>query len=263
MGLMSKIEGALSGVMEGTFGWLFRTRLEPVELARKLERAMSANTAVGMGVDRRIAPNVYDVYLSSRDYARFEQHVRTLTVRLSDRLIASAKENGITMTTRPLVRLHEASDIVTGQARISTQLLDPQTIAAEGVGEDMGALDSTRTISPDETAELNEQLRARDEASSVPPAWLTLVRPSRGQPIRLERQTVRIGRNLSNEVIVNDPKVSRFHAQIRYENGQFVVYDVSSTNGIRVNGVRAQRPVPLRPNDTLGVGSHEFIFQRR
>jgi pSer/pThr/pTyr-binding forkhead associated (FHA) protein len=64
-------------------------------------------------------------------------------------------------------------------------------------------------------------------------------------------------------VIVNDPKVSRFHAQIRYENGQFVVYDVSSTNGIRVNGVRAPRPVPLRPNDTLGVGSHEFIFQRR
>ena len=53
MGLMSKIEGALSGVMEGTFGWLFRTRLEPVELARKLERAMSADTAVGVGADRR------------------------------------------------------------------------------------------------------------------------------------------------------------------------------------------------------------------
>jgi hypothetical protein len=32
---------------------------------------------------------------------------------------------------------------------------------------------------------------------------------------------------------------------------------------VRINGVRAQRPVPLRPNDTLGVGSHEFIFQRR
>jgi hypothetical protein len=263
MGLMSKIEGALSGVMEGTFGWLFRTRLEPVELARKLERAMSANTAVGVGADRRIAPNVYDVYLSPRDYARFEQHVRTLTVRLADRLIASARENGITMTTRPLVRLHEASDIVTGQARISTQLLDPQTIAAAGGVDDTGSLDSTRTISPDETSELNEQIRASEEASSIPPAWLTLVRPTRGQPIRLERQTVRIGRNLSNEVIVNDPKVSRFHSQIRYENGQFVVYDVSSTNGVRINGVRAQRPVPLRPNDTLGVGSHEFIFQRR
>jgi predicted component of type VI protein secretion system len=263
MGLMSKIEATLSGVMEGAFGWLFRTRLEPVELARKLERAMSANTSVGVGADRRIAPNVYDVYLSPRDYARFEQHVRTLTQRLSDRLIASAKENGITMTTRPLVRLHEASDIVTGQARISTQLLDPQTLAAAAPPDETGSLDSTRTISPDETAELNDQLRAYDETNSLPPAWLTLVRPTRGQPIRLERQTVRIGRNLSNEVIVNDPKVSRFHAQIRYENGQFVVYDVSSTNGVRINGVRAQRPVPLRPNDTLGVGSHEFIFQRR
>jgi hypothetical protein len=262
MGLMSKIEGALSGVMEGTFGWLFRTRLEPVELARKLERAMSANTDVGVGADRRIAPNVYEVYVSASDYKRFEPHMRTLTQRLSDRLIASARENGITMTTRPLVRLHEASDIRTGQTRIACQLLDPQTIAAAGGADDIGSLDSTRTIGPDETAELNEQIRAREEASSVPPAWLTLVRPSRGQPIRLERQTVRIGRNLSNEIIVNDPKVSRFHAQIRYENGQFVVYDVS-TNGVRVNGARAQRPVPLRPNDTLGVGSHEFIFQRR
>jgi hypothetical protein len=263
MGLMSKIEATLSGVMEGAFGWLFRTRLEPVELSRKLERAMSANTSVGVGADRRLAPNVYDVYLSPRDFARFEPHVRTLTDRLTDRLIGSAKESGITMTTRPLVRLHEASDIVTGQARISCQLLDPQTIAAESATNGMGVLDSTRTISPDETAELNDQLRARDEASSVPPAWLTLLRPTRGQPMRLERQTVRLGRNLSNEIVVNDPKVSRFHAQIRYENGQFVVYDVSSTNGVRINGVRVQRPVPLRPNDTLGVGSHEFIFQRR
>jgi hypothetical protein len=263
MGLMSKIEATLSGMMEGTFGWLFRTRLEPVELSRKLERAMGANISVGVGVDRRIAPNVYDVYLSPRDYTRFEPHVRTLTQRLADRLIASAKENGITMTTRPVVRLHEATDIVTGQARISCQLLDPQTIAADSAGDDLGALESTRTISPDETAELNEQMKARDEASSVPPAWLTLVRPTRGQPMRLERQTVRIGRNLSNEIVVNDPKVSRFHAQIRYENGQFVVYDVSSTNGVRINGVRAQRPVPLRPNDTLGVGNHDFIFQRR
>jgi hypothetical protein len=263
MGLMSKIEATLSGMMEGTFGWLFRTRLEPVELSRKLERAMGANISVGVGADRRIAPNVYDVYLSPRDYTRFEPHVRTLTQRLADRLIASAKENGITMTTRPVVRLHEATDIVTGQARISCQLLDPQTIAADSAGDDLGALESTRTISPDETAELNEQMKARDEASSVPPAWLTLVRPTRGQPMRLERQTVRIGRNLSNEIVVNDPKVSRFHAQIRYENGQFVVYDVSSTNGVRINGVRAQRPVPLRPNDTLGVGNHDFIFQRR
>jgi pSer/pThr/pTyr-binding forkhead associated (FHA) protein len=81
--------------------------------------------------------------------------------------------------------------------------------------------------------------------------------------MRLERAITHIGRHLSNEIIVNDRRVSRYHAEIRYEHGQFVVYDLGSTNGIKINGAPTRNPVALRNNDMLTVGSHEFIFQRR
>jgi pSer/pThr/pTyr-binding forkhead associated (FHA) protein len=81
--------------------------------------------------------------------------------------------------------------------------------------------------------------------------------------MRLLTSPIHIGRHLSNEIIVNDKRVSRHHAEIRYERGQFVLYDLSSTNGVKINGVPTRQPVPLRNNDLITVGSHEFVFQRR
>ncbi len=72
-----------------------------------------------------------------------------------------------------------------------------------------------------------------------------------------------IGRHLTNDVIVNDKRVSRHHAEIRFERGQFVLYDLGSTNGVGINGVMTHQPVPLKNNDRISVGSHEFVFQRR
>jgi hypothetical protein len=128
-------------------------------------------------------------------------------------------------------------------------------------------MDETVSIAPDEVRKLNEDIareQAREQAdSSLPPAWLTLYRPTRGQPMRLLHSPIHIGRHLSNEIIVNDRRVSRHHAEIRYERDQFVLYDLSSTNGVKINGVATRQPVPLRNNDVITVGSHEFVFQRR
>lgn len=263
MGIMSRIESAMQGMVEGSFGRLFRTKLQPVELSRKLERIMEQN--LSLGSDRRIAPNIYDLYLSPRDYAEFEPHLRTLSAQLSDGLIATARDRGYMLTTRPIVRMHEANDVVTGQSRATAQLLDAQTAAKEGIQSAESGLDETRSIGASESADLEAQLAASraQSAGPIPPAWLTLIRPSRGQPVRLERQTIHVGRNLSNEIVVNDKKVSRFHAEIRCENGQFVLYDLGSTNGVKINGTLTRRAVPLRNNDTVMVGNHEYVFQRR
>jgi FHA domain-containing protein len=264
MGVMSRIESAMQGAIEGTFGRVFRTQLEPVELARKMERAMEANLVLGM--DRRVAPNVYDLYLSPRDFARFQPNAGWTTQYLSSDLITMARDRGYLLTSRPLVRMHEDDSLITGQARVSALLLDAQAMVREGIQLDGGSIDETRSIDAAEGAALAQELasaRARAQTESIPLAWLTLIRPSRGQPMRLERQIIHIGRNTDNEIVVNDKRVSRFHAEIRCEHGQFVLYDLGSTNGVKVNGAPASRPVPLRNNDTLTVGSHEFVFQRR
>jgi pSer/pThr/pTyr-binding forkhead associated (FHA) protein len=107
-------------------------------------------------------------------------------------------------------------------------------------------------------------LPAADDANiQIPPAWLTLLQPSRGEPMRLDRQTIRIGRHNTNDIIVNERRVSRFHAEIKYEHGQFMLYDLRSVNGVQINGARATRPVPLQDRDIISVCGYEFIFQRR
>lgn len=257
MGIVSRFESAMQGLIEGSFGRVFRTRLQPVELSRKLERAMEANlehASVG-----RTAPNVYDVYLGPRDYDHYSRMAPSLSRQLADSLIRVARERGYRLTTRPYIHFHDDDRIVTGQVRIETSF--GGSGAASGSADD-GDMDETRAINQAEVRQLESDIAAA-QAEPLPPAWLTLIQPSRGEAMRLERPTIHIGRHLSNEIVVNDKRVSRYHAEIRYEHGQFVLYDLGSTNGVRINGVATRKPVPLRTNDIITVGSHEFVFQRR
>ena len=265
MGLIRKFEATMQGVVEGSFGRVFRTRLQPVELSRKLERAMEDNlTITSKG---RVAPTVYDIYLSAKDYAQFAQHEAAYAQQLAESLIQVARSRRYTLSVRPTIRFHEDAHMVTGQARVETQTADPGNpgVAGDTPGS-QSAMDETREMSPGELRELQQavdQAASLPSASNMPPAWLTLYRPVRGQPLRLDHAVIHLGRNLANDIVVNDRRVSRYHAEIRFERGQFVLYDLGSTNGVRVNGVPIQRPVPLRNNDIITMGSHEFIFQRR
>src|SRR5262245_13970410 len=100
MGVLSKFEAAMQGVVEGSFGRVFRARLQPAELANKLTRALEDNLQIGS--DRRLAPNVYDVYLSRRDYEHFHPTFDSLQRRMADALIAVARARSYMLTTRPL-----------------------------------------------------------------------------------------------------------------------------------------------------------------
>ena len=260
MSVLSRFEAMMQGIVEGSFGRVFRARLQPVELSGKLTRAMEDNLQIGP--DRRLAPNRYDVYLSQRDYADLSPMAESLKMQCANQLIAIARDRGYTLTTRPTIVLHEATQLVTGQIHIDTQVLDARA-APDRNGDGMDA-EETRSMSPAEAQELARQIaQAQAEASPVPPAWLTLYRPVRGKPMQLTKPVIHIGRHLSNEIVVNDKRVSRYHAEIRYEHGQFVLYDLGSTNGVGINGVLTRQPVPLKNNDLISVGSHDFVFQRR
>src|SRR5579863_6329632 len=131
MGLIRKFEATMQGVVEGSFGRVFRARLQPVELSRKLERAMEDNLTIT--ADRRIAPTVYEVYLSSKDYPQFEQNARAYAQQLADSLIQVARSRRYTLSMRPVIRFHEDGRLVTGQVHVETQTVDA---AAAGVGSD-------------------------------------------------------------------------------------------------------------------------------
>lgn len=70
--------------------------------------------------------------------------------------------------------------------------------------------------------------------------------------------TLAVGRHPDCEVVLDDPTVSRRHAELLFRDGSWVLHDVGSTNGTSVNGVRVTR-CQLRPGDQLALGGHHLV----
>jgi len=71
-----------------------------------------------------------------------------------------------------------------------------------------------------------------------------------------------IGRSLDCNLTIEDPLVSRQHARIMIDEGGETVEDMSSRNGVRVNGVQIKGPTPLSDGDRVRIGTQDFVFCR-
>ncbi len=111
-------------------------------------------------------------------------------------------------------------------------------------------------------------------SSGYPPADITLPKDDR-PPIRLRMQlgptvgqvytmlgnTLTIGRAPDNDIVLDDPQVSRHHAQVLRRGDQIVVEDLGSTNGTLVNGRRISGPHVLQPTENIAVGASVFSVE--
>lgn len=123
-----------------------------------------------------------------------------------------------------------------------TQGLEP---FPEQVGAPSGGLDRTVVLR---------------EAPAGPLAWFILKSPPHvGKEFRLQAVTT-VGRDPAlNDIVLQDPAVSRQHAKVKLEEGHFVVYDLASENGTFVNGEKVLRQV-LKDKDLLRFGQTEAVF---
>ena len=92
-----------------------------------------------------------------------------------------------------------------------------------------------------------------------PPAFLVHDRERVAFPVR--RRTTSIGRDAASHIVVRDPTVSRFHADVRAEAGQHVLYSMGSA-GTTINGVRVSGPQLLAEGDEVEVGSTTLRYTR-
>lgn len=293
---LSKVESFMQRIVEGPFAFLFPSKLQPAEVSRKLERAMEDSILL-QSEGRRLAPDVYDIYLSYKDHQQMQPIESTLKKDWQDYLVHIARQRHYTLRVMPVLRLHASSDLHPGMVRIETQMLDRQHAGADGTGAE-GGLMATQALSAEQLALLRAQLApgqqfpglpdagvspgssANNPSSSslsptdypagaplpsLPMAWLTIRLPQMGQKVyRIEKPIVNIGRQLSNDIIVEDKRVSRYHAQIKYQpSGQFVIFDLGSTNGITINAMPHLRQHTLRSGDRFTIGSYDFYFERR
>src|SRR3954463_2618851 len=251
MSVLRNLEAKLGGIVEGAFGRAFRTSVQPVELAHKLAKEMEENQMVS--VSRVYVPNHYRVFLSPDDRAQFSSYEPALRKELSDYLLEHARAEGLALTSRPQIDLETDDRLGLGEFGIQAQLLGDvgEEEAHERGGPSQGDFGHTMVYSPTAAP------RVEPGPSTSGSRQALLV----GQDKRnvLSGSRVLLGRSRECDIMVNDPNVSRRHAELRFEGGRWTVVDLGSTNGIKVNGRGvAQRALSEGDKVTLGVTALPF-----
>jgi hypothetical protein len=84
--------------------------------------------------------------------------------------------------------------------------------------------------------------------------------PTPGLVIDLSKSELTIGRDLGNDVVINDVEVSRRHVQLQLLGGRYRMEDLGSTNGTFVNGQRLMAPYTLVPGDQVSLGENVSLI---
>jgi len=252
MSMLRNLEAKLGGLVEGAFGRAFRTSVQPVELAHKLAKEMEDNQMAS--VSRVYVPNHYRVYLSAQDREQFASYEPALRKELSDYLLEHARQEQFALSTRPQVEFHTDERLDLGEFGIQAELValpeEERPEGEAGPAASSGDFGHTMVYSPSRDARKVEPVDDRRQALLV----------GGGRRNVLSGNRVVIGRSREADIVLQDPNVSRRHAELRREDGAWQVVDLGSTNGIKVNGRRVDHQ-PLRPGDQVTIGVTDLTFE--
>lgn len=224
--------------MERPFARLLRTRLQPIEVAKRLTRELEAQRTVA--VNRVLVPNHYTVGLSPADYAHFapiSMHQQDMATYLT----TYAREHKYTMPAEAVVLLERDDALRPNAIRIETRMDDPSVSTAP--------LQPTQIMPAPPVA----------HAQRTPTANLRARIELEGASCFLDRDVATIGRGLDNDVVVEDRRVSRHHARLQRGPRGWEVMDLATTNGTFVNGKQIKQG-PVGNGDTISLGGLEMIF---
>ena len=250
MSILRNLEAKLEGLFEGAFSRTFKSKVQPVEIARKLAKEMQDNKTVS--ISRTYVPNQYNVYLSPDDRAQFEGYEDGVKKELSDYLLEHARAEGLALLTRPTVEFETDERLGLGEFGIQALLVRPPEEEGAPAGEPEPAdFGHTMVYSVD-----REARRMDAPASFAGRAMLV----GGGKRTVLSGGRVTIGRSRDCDVTLDDANVSRRHAELRREGATWVVADLGSTNGVKVNGHRVSEQ-PLQPGDEITLGIERLTFE--
>src|SRR3954452_9994383 len=251
MSVLRNLEAKLGGLVEGAFSRAFKSSVQPVELAHKLAKEMEESQMVS--VSRVYVPNHYRVFLSPEDREQFASYEPALRKELSDYLLEHARHEGLALTSRPQVEFMTDERLELGEFGIQAQLLEPESEeepAGAEVAPSAGEFGHTMVYSPVRAARKLEAAPSRAQALLV----------GEGRRTVLSGARVLLGRSRECDVVLSDPNISRRHAEVRRDGGDWTVIDLGSTNGIKVNGRRVDQAV-LEPGDRITLGLTELTFE--
>lgn len=225
--IQSLVENQLTGMLPGI-------KLED-RIIQKLAVALKQNIIEqkDKGV---VAPNVYalTVAAKSADMWNDPHFIDTLKYII----YTAGKDVGLTFETAPTITITTDAGYSEGEVSvIASHKLEP-------VEETQGM-----ATNPNNEPETNND--------TIPDNAFLIIEGVKVHP--LKESVINIGRRLENHLVIDDPRISRNHAQLRAIKGRFVLFDLNSTGGTFVNGQRTSQTV-LYPGDVISLAGVALIF---
>jgi FHA domain-containing protein len=224
--ILRDFERRLGGLVEGLFATTFRSGLQPVELAKRIQREMDARKTVG--VSETWSPNHFEFSLSPVDAERFDQAEAALVAELKEVVRATAAERGWGLVGPPEIELVVDDSLKKGAFRCEASLVE---------GEE------------------------KVEPAPVSAASIVIHEDRESRTVILAKDVVTIGRLPECDVVVGDKGASRRHAQIRRRDDTYAITDLGSTNGTRLNGQTIQSR-ELADGDRITIGTTVLEFRQ-
>lgn len=227
MGLLDRFEQRVDRAVNGAFAKAFKSELQPVEIASALQNEMDARAAV-VSRSRTVVPNVYTVHVSPEDYERLSVYDETLMAEFAVMIRDYAQQQQYSFL---------------GSVTVAMQ---PDAERPQGTVDIVSEAKVDHEVAP---------------AAGFPAGSAPRVEGTAGT-FGLTRAVTRIGRGNDADIRIDDPGVSRHHAEIRIVGPEVVIKDLGSTNGTYVNGTLVAEQ-PLRDGNVITIGSSNLTFRSR
>jgi hypothetical protein len=280
MGVLKKFEQRLEGLVNGTFAKVFKSEVQPVEIAGALQRECDNNATI-WNRDRTVVPNDFIVELSTPDFERLSPYSGQLGDELAGMVRDYAKQQRYTFMGPIKVHLEKADDLDTGLYRVRSRTLassanqqaaperapvNPAAGRPGGYGYPSAAQPAGAPPMPSapppggRPGPAPVAQRPAAAPGPVPGArvrhWIEI----NGTRHQISRPTLVLGRSTDADVRIDDPGVSRRHCEIRTGTPS-TIQDLGSTNGIVVDGQHTTRAT-LRDGSRIVVGSTTIVYRQ-
>ena len=182
-----------------------------------------------------LAPNVYVIIANPTNLSRWRQRTGLLK-EMAVALETSGREAGFVFSSKPTLSTSSDSSMTDSEVQVYASFSLGDITETHGIHMNTG----------------KENL----EVDCPNNSFLIL---HGSEVISIDQSVINIGRRLDNHVVIDDPRISRNHAQIREIKGQFVLFDLNSSGGTFVNGDRINQSI-LYPGDVISLAGVTLIF---
>ncbi|WP_026556413.1 FhaA domain-containing protein [Arthrobacter sp. 35W] len=258
MGLLDNVEKGIEKAVRGAFARGSKT-LQPVEIASQLRRELD-DKAMTLDAGRTLAPNVFDIQLSSPDFERARSWGTALAEELCDVVINHARGQGYILQGPVRVSFNHDAELKAGAFEIASSTVKDGSAAPQPSFPSAAPAMAAPRQAP---AAMPAPARAAAPPAAVAPSQGNVqpVLDIAGQRYALNADSIVLGRSSEADILIDDTGVSRRHLEIRTQGGVCTAVDLGSTNGSFLNGQRINGSARLDDGATLSIGRSKITFR--